>query len=220
MDHHHIESEAVALICLSGRESYTSDFAAKDMLYVKMKSSAQPAKVVKADLESALAVKDVLAAVSVLDLPGVSGETLFAPMAELAAAAGETELAVAKGCMKIALELESCQAEDNAKATDGPAHGGVEPYTVIATAQGSRLVISTSTIYTAECCSWVAKALGVREENVEILSPSVGGFEGKAQHYCREALCALLAMRTGRPVRYELTRKLAWEAVGGRYDLY
>ena len=214
----HLPSILLARSALAGEACYTSDFFSSETLYVKMRTLEHRAILSDIDFSDVLPDSKVKAAASVLDFPGLSGKAVFDRHTELAAVAAQTELAAAKSCMKI--RLTAGALPDRESAAQKTIHGGVEPYTVIAWWEDDLCVIRTSSIFTAECRAWAAKVLNLPEEKLRVCAPMIGGFEGKGNHYCREALCALLAKQSGCPVRYELTRKQAWAALEESYDMY
>ena len=88
-------------------------------------------------------------------------------------------------------------------------HGYLEPCSTLATTdeQGRvTLYSSTQTPYIVQCL--LASVLGLRENEVRVVKPFVGGgFGGKMELRPWDACAAFLARRTGRPVKFTLDRE-------------
>ena len=66
----------------------------------------------------------------------------------------------------------------------------------------------------------LAKALGLREDQVRVIAPPVGGgFGGKLELFQHEAAAAKLAMLTGRPIKAALTREEVFYCHRGRHPV-
>jgi 4-hydroxybenzoyl-CoA reductase alpha subunit len=95
-------------------------------------------------------------------------------------------------------------------------HAYLEPCACIAQSdtQGRvTLIASTQTPYILQCL--LASALGLRENDVRVIKPAVGGgFGGKMELRSWDVCAAFIARLTGRPVKFTLTRKE--EFVAGR----
>jgi 4-hydroxybenzoyl-CoA reductase alpha subunit len=66
----------------------------------------------------------------------------------------------------------------------------------------------------------LAKALGLREDQVRVIAPPVGGgFGGKLELFQHEAAAAKLAMVTGRPVKAALNREEVFYCHRGRHPV-
>ncbi len=86
----------------------------------------------------------------------------------------------------------------------------LEPRGVIASwdPNAPKLTVWTSTQMPWSVRIAVAEALGLREEEVRVIKPDVGGsFGQKAAVYAEEIAIAWLAMRTGRPVKWVEDRR-------------
>jgi 4-hydroxybenzoyl-CoA reductase alpha subunit len=92
----------------------------------------------------------------------------------------------------------------------------LEPCSSLAVADGEgrvTLTSSTQTPYIVQCL--LAQALGMRENDVRVVKPALGGgFGGKMELRSWEVCAAFLARRLGRPVKFTLTREE--ELVAGR----
>src|SRR5438105_4526437 len=66
----------------------------------------------------------------------------------------------------------------------------------------------------------LAKALGLREDQVRVIAPPVGGgFGGKLELFQHEAAAAKLAMLTGRPIKAALNREEVFYCHRGRHPV-
>jgi 4-hydroxybenzoyl-CoA reductase alpha subunit len=101
-----------------------------------------------------------------------------------------------------------CIREDTFR-TQVVAHAAMEPHTCVAIFDPTgKLTIWTSTQspYFVQCL--LAMALGMREGDIRVIRPNVGGgFGGKLELFGNEFCSSLLSKITGRPVRIEYTRE-------------
>jgi putative selenate reductase molybdopterin-binding subunit len=91
-------------------------------------------------------------------------------------------------------------------------HAAIEPHAVVASWEGERVTFwdSQQSVFAAQ--ETIARALGIDRGNVRVIAPYVGGgFGGKCTDTLGKTLyqgiAALLARKTGRPVRLEYTLK-------------
>jgi len=92
----------------------------------------------------------------------------------------------------------------------------IEPHVAIAWIDtDGRLVVRTSTQVPFHLRRILARVLELPEARIRVIKPRVGGGFGDKQEMVLEDLVALLALRTGRPVRYEMTR--AEELIAARH---
>jgi CO/xanthine dehydrogenase Mo-binding subunit len=83
----------------------------------------------------------------------------------------------------------------------------IEPRCGVARYENGRYIIHTSTQIPYNVRNTTARFLGVRETDVRVIATAVGGgFGGKTDAYL-EPFCALLAKKTGRPVKLVNTRE-------------
>jgi carbon-monoxide dehydrogenase large subunit len=87
------------------------------------------------------------------------------------------------------------------------APGPMEPNGMLAVPEGDGLTLWVP----CQAPFWIRKdvaaALGLKEEQVRVIAPAVGGgFGAKADTYPEQLVLAALALRLGRPVRYTETR--------------
>lgn len=86
-------------------------------------------------------------------------------------------------------------------------HTCLEPHVTIAWFdEDRRLVLRTSTQIPYHCRRMLAFALEIPVKDVHVIKPRVGGGFGNKQEVVTEPIAAVLAMRTGRPVKLEYTR--------------
>jgi xanthine dehydrogenase YagR molybdenum-binding subunit len=98
---------------------------------------------------------------------------------------------------------------DATYTTPDQAHAMMEPHASIAAWNGEKLTLWTSNQMIAWTKGDVAKALGLAEENIHLLSPFIGGgFGGKLFLRADAVLTALGARAAGRPVKVALQRPL------------
>ncbi len=84
----------------------------------------------------------------------------------------------------------------------------IEPHvTVCWLDENDRLVIRTSTQVPHHVRRIVARALDLPVRRIRVIKPRVGGAFGVKQEILLEDVCAALALRTGRPVKWEMTRE-------------
>jgi putative selenate reductase molybdopterin-binding subunit len=84
----------------------------------------------------------------------------------------------------------------------------IEPHVAIAWRdEDRRLVVKTSTQVPFHLRRILARILGLKEADVRVIKPRVGGGFGDKQEMVMEDLVALMTLRTGRPVRLEFTRR-------------
>ena len=88
-------------------------------------------------------------------------------------------------------------------------HAYLEPCSCLAQAEeGGRVTLwtSTQTPYIVQCL--LASTLGLPENHVRVIKPQVGGgFGGKMELRTWEFCAAFMALRTGRPVKFTLSRE-------------
>jgi CO/xanthine dehydrogenase Mo-binding subunit len=92
-------------------------------------------------------------------------------------------------------------------------HFAIEPHGFIAAPEGNGVAIWTATQNPFQMQRIVAKVLGLPLAKVRVIAPDPGGAFGGKQHPKYEPLVALLALRTGRPVRLVLTLEETFQEV-------
>ena len=97
-------------------------------------------------------------------------------------------------------------------------HNAIEPHAAIAVWNGDEHVtVYDTTQFTAGAAVSLAHIFGLKNENVTLLAPFVGGgFGGKGTLWFYNQLCVMAARVTGRPVRIALSREGVFRLVGGR----
>jgi putative selenate reductase molybdopterin-binding subunit len=72
--------------------------------------------------------------------------------------------------------------------------------------EDNRLVVRSSTQVPFHVRRIIAPLIGLPEKRIRVIKPRIGGGFGGKQEILLEDLCSLLTLRTGKPVRLELTR--------------
>ncbi|MGI9149144.1 MAG: molybdopterin cofactor-binding domain-containing protein [Chloroflexota bacterium] len=103
----------------------------------------------------------------------------------------------------------------------GNTHLAIEQHAcVVEWSAAERLTMWTSTQSPHYVHKELAKAVGLREEQVRVIAPPVGGgFGGKLELFQHEAAAAKLAMLTGRPVKAALNREEVFYCHRGRHPV-
>ncbi len=87
-------------------------------------------------------------------------------------------------------------------------HCAIEPHCVLAYFdEVGRLVLRTSTQVPFHVRRIVARVVGLDPARIRVVKPRIGGGFGSKQEILLEPVAALLALRTGRPVRMAYTRE-------------
>ncbi len=94
----------------------------------------------------------------------------------------------------------------------------MEPHTTIAIWESPKLTLYDSTQSVHSVRTTVAKSLGLKVDQVRVVSPYVGGgFGSKGEPHAHNILAALAALRVpGRPVKFALTRQQMFCLAGYR----
>jgi len=96
-------------------------------------------------------------------------------------------------------------------------HNPMEPHATLARWDGPNLTLYDATQGVSGARGAVAETLGIKEENVRVLCPFVGGgFGCKGSAWSHVVLAAMAAKQTGRPVRLVLERPQMFGMVGNR----
>ncbi|MCI0574244.1 MAG: molybdopterin-dependent oxidoreductase, partial [Myxococcaceae bacterium] len=84
----------------------------------------------------------------------------------------------------------------------------IEPHIAITWLdEDHRLMVRTSTQVPFHVRRIIAPLLGIPVRRIRVIKPRIGGGFGGKQEILIEDLCGMLTLRTGRPVRMELTRE-------------
>lgn len=96
-------------------------------------------------------------------------------------------------------------------------HNPMEPHATLARWDGPKLTLYDATQGVSGARGAVAKTMGLKEEDVRVLCPFVGGgFGCKGSAWSHVVLAAMAAKQTGRPVRLVLERPQMFGMVGNR----
>jgi len=110
---------------------------------------------------------------------------------------GDPEAALEKAALRITTEYECHYGQ----------HCPMEPHIVVAAVDGhGRLIIRTSTQVPFHARRIVAQACEIPVRDIRVIKPRIGGGFGVKQEVLIEDLAALLAIRSGHPVKLEYTR--------------
>jgi 4-hydroxybenzoyl-CoA reductase subunit alpha len=116
---------------------------------------------------------------------------------------------------------ESDYVREDTFTTHAVSHAYLEPCSSLAQVDiDGRITLhtSTQTPYIVQCL--LAAALGLRENDVRVVKPYVGGgFGGKMELRPWDVCAAFMARRTGRPVKFTLTREEELEAGRRRHPM-
>jgi len=99
-------------------------------------------------------------------------------------------------------------------------HVAMEPHNAVAVWDGDFLTIYTGTQWAHGMANGVAGELKIPQSSVRVLAHDTGGGWGdKTGRHAYHIITALLAKKTGRPVRWELNRKDVFLDAGHNYPL-
>lgn len=99
-------------------------------------------------------------------------------------------------------------------------HAAIEPHCVLAYFdEAGRLVLRTSTQVPFHVRRIVARVVGLDPARIRVIKPRIGGGFGSKQEIVLEPVAALLALRTGRPVRMAYTRQEVFVASRTRHPM-
>ena len=87
-------------------------------------------------------------------------------------------------------------------------HCAIEPHIAISYLDAKkRIVIRTATQVPFHVRRIVAQALNIPVKNIRVIKPRIGGGFGSKQEVLIEDICAALTLKTGKPVKFEYTRR-------------
>ncbi len=95
-------------------------------------------------------------------------------------------------------------------------HNAIELHAATLTWQGDDLIIHDATQAVSHTAWSLAQVFGIREAQVRVTSPYVGGGFGGKTLWQHQILAAAAARLAGRPVRIVLSREGVYRGVGGR----
>lgn len=99
-------------------------------------------------------------------------------------------------------------------------HAAMEPHAAVGSFENGRVTLWTSTQSVFVTRFWLARTLGLPEAKVRVIKPYVGGgFGGKLDFFSHEFCSCLLAIITGRPVKFVLTREETFVATRTRHPM-
>jgi xanthine dehydrogenase YagR molybdenum-binding subunit len=95
-------------------------------------------------------------------------------------------------------------------------HNAIELHATTVAWEGDNLTVHDATQMVNLTASTLAEIFGLREDQVRVLSPYVGGGFGGKGFWTHQVLAAAASKLAGRPVRLVLTREGVFRSVGGR----
>jgi xanthine dehydrogenase YagR molybdenum-binding subunit len=105
---------------------------------------------------------------------------------------------------------------DEVYSTPRHNHNAIELHAVTVFWRGDELVVHDATQKIAHTAWTLARAFGLKDGQVRVLSPYVGGGFGGKSFWQHHLLAAAAARLTGCPVRMTLSREGVYRVVGGR----
>ncbi len=104
---------------------------------------------------------------------------------------------------------------------DAATHAPLEPHAALARFQGGRLTLWTATQVPHYVQRILARVLGLPAHRIRVIKPALGGgFGGKGEPFPLEFCAALLAMKSGRPVKITHTREEVFLTHRGRHPMH
>jgi xanthine dehydrogenase YagR molybdenum-binding subunit len=95
-------------------------------------------------------------------------------------------------------------------------HNAIEPHAATLAWKGDELTIHDATQAVSHMAASMAAVFDMKEEDVHVTSPYVGGGFGGKTMWSHHVLAAAAARLAGRPVRVALSREGVYRVVGGR----
>ncbi len=95
-------------------------------------------------------------------------------------------------------------------------HNAIEPHAVTVAWHGDELMVHDASQCVSHVAWSLAQAFGIKEKQVRVTSPFVGGGFGSKTLWQHHILAAAAAKLAGRPVRLALSREGVYRVVGGR----
>ena len=133
------------------------------------------------------------------------------PGRNLAASASGSTGDVAKGLAEADTVIERTYTTSKVQCTP------LEPHVVYTKMDGERLVIHASTQVPWHLRRIVARALGIRENRIQVIKERIGGGYGSKQDILLEDVCAWATLQTGRSILYKYTREEEFIAATTRH---
>ncbi len=139
----------------------------------------------------------------------IIGEAAKGPHAYYPADAGRGDADTALAAAPVKVDAFYDMAREN--------HNPMEPHATVARWQGNRLTLWSKTQFVVNEQAEIAAIFGIPVDNVEVISPFVGGgFGTTLRTWPHVTIAALAARQVGRPVKLVLTRKQMFFATGHR----
>ena len=117
------------------------------------------------------------------------------------------EATVVRGDVDAAFARGDVRTVEGTYAAGRQNQASLEPRVALARYEDGRFIVETSTQYPWAVKAAIARQLGVPAAAVRVTVPPVGGGFGQKYESSIEPIAALLALRSGRPVRLALSRE-------------
>jgi nicotinate dehydrogenase subunit B len=158
--------------------------------------------VLAADPETANRALDLVKADFAVPAPSVDTESIFEHLVKAAPAGNTRESAGDLQAGRVAAAKTFSTTYYNSYV----AHAPIEPHTAVAEIKDGKATVWSSAQTPFPQQAMIARELGFRQEDVRVLTPSVGGGFGGKSEGRQAAEAARLAKITGRPVQVAWTR--------------
>jgi len=142
------------------------------------------------------------------DIAGASGPPKDSRLQDMAI--GDIDAAMASAAASV----------DQVYATPNQVHAAMEPHASIAVWEGEKLTLYSSLQILNAAKQILAGALGIKADNVRIVSPYIGGGFGGKMLGPEAVMAAIAAQRIGRPVKIAMARAQLFHNVYRRTDTH
>src|SRR5262249_1236944 len=105
---------------------------------------------------------------------------------------------------------------DSLYRTPRHSHNAMEPHAATLAWQGDKLILHDCSQGVDHVAWSLAQIFGIKEQQVRVTAPYVGGGCGAKAPWQRQVLAAAASKLSGRPVRIALSREGVYRLVGGR----
>ena len=164
-------------------------------------------------LEPVLGIDDAIAARA----PAIHSDIVYQfdigadPESNVAASASDSIGDVGRGFDEADVVIERRYETSKVQCTP------LEPHVAYTKLDGDRLIIHASTQVPWHVRRIVARVLGIKENQIQVIKERIGGGYGSKQDILLEEVCAFATLLTGRPVFYKYTREEEFIAATTRH---
>ena len=106
---------------------------------------------------------------------------------------------------------------ENRYTTSRQAHAPIEPHACLATYELGKLTIWSNTQVPFQLRHTLSETLGIPQNRIRVITTYIGGGFGGKHEIIFEPICAILSMKTGKPVKLRLTREEVFYATTTRH---